>query len=72
MVKDRWIGTGNGLERFLGRMKGSAVKTKRTWERPMVATMTSTLGRLNSRRSSSSLSAPMAAARPTASTSENQ
>ncbi len=72
IVKERWIGTGNGLERLWGRMNGRAVKTNRTWDRPMVATMTSTRGRLNSRRSTSSLRAPMAAARPTARTSENQ
>src|SRR5271166_3262200 len=36
-VNERWIGTGNGRERFLGRMNGRAVNTKRSWERPMVA-----------------------------------
>ena len=71
-VNVQWIGTGNGRERFFGRMKGSAVNTNRTWERPMVATMTSTRGRLNNRRSNSSESAPMAAARARARTSENQ
>ena len=72
MAKDRWMGTGNGADRCLGRMKGKAVKTKSTWESPMVATMTSTRGRSNSRRRTSSERAPMAAARATASTSENQ
>ena len=27
MTKDRWMGTGNGADRCLGRMKGKAVKT---------------------------------------------
>ncbi len=65
-------GTGKALKRFFGRMKGRAVKTNRTWLSPMVATMTSTRGRLNSRRSSSSLRAPTAAASPRDSTSANQ
>ena len=65
-------GTGNGLYRFFGRMKGSAVKTKSTWLRPMVATITRTLGRLNRRRSNSSLRAPTAAARASARARANQ
>ena len=72
MWKETSKGTGNGLNRFFGRMKGSAVKTNRTWLNPMVATMTSTRGRLNSRRSSSSLRAPTAAARANDRTRANQ
>ena len=63
---------GTACNRFFGRMKGSAVKTNSTWLSPMVATMTSTRGRSNRRRSTSSQSAPTPAASPTASTSENQ
>ena len=72
MWKVRCTGTGKGLNRFFGRMKGRAVRTKSTWLSPIVATITSTRGRLKRRRSTSSLSAPIAAANPTASTSENQ
>ena len=59
----RLIGTGKGRERFFGRMNGSAVNKNKTWESPMVATITSTRGRLKIRRSVSSQSAPTAAAR---------
>ena len=62
MWKDQSTGTGKARKSFLGRMKGKRVKRNRTWERPMVATMTMTRGRLNSRRSKSSESAPTAAA----------
>ena len=72
MLKEMSNGTGKGLNRFFGRMKGSAVNTNSTWLSPMVATMTRTRGRLNNRRSSSSLMAPTAAARPRDSTSANQ
>ena len=40
MWKETSKGTGNGWKRFLGRMKGSAVKRNSTWVSPMVATMT--------------------------------
>ena len=72
MWKEMSTGTGNGLKRFFGRMKGRAVKTNSTWDRPMVATITRTRGRLNSRRSSSSQRAPTTAARARASTRANQ
>ena len=70
--KETSIGTGNGSKRFFGRMNGRAVKTNRTWLRPMVATITRTRGRLNRRRSRSSLRAPTAAARNSESTRANQ
>ena len=72
MLNEVLMGTGNALYRLEGRMKGRAVKTNRTWLNPMVATITSTRGRLNSRRSSSSLKAPTAAARSNASARANQ
>ena len=65
-------GTGKALKRFFGRMNGRAVNTNRTWLNPMVATITSTLGRLNSRRSRSSLRAPTPAARTRDNTRANQ
>ena len=71
-VNDRSNGTGTGLYRLCGRMNGSAVNARRTWLRPMVATITRTRGRLNRRRSTSSDSAPTAAARPMERTSANQ
>ena len=72
MWKEKSTGTGNGLNRFFGRMKGRAVNTNSTWLSPMVATMTSTRGRLNRRRSNSSERAPTAAARSRDSARANQ
>ena len=72
MLNEKLNGTGNGLNRFFGRMKGRAVNTNSTWLRPMVATMTSTRGRLNRRRRRSSLSAPTAAASASDSARANQ
>jgi hypothetical protein len=63
MLKVVEMGTGNARKSLLGRMNGSRVNRNRTWDRPMVATMTMTRGRLNSRRSTSSDNAPAAAAR---------
>ena len=56
--KVQLMGTGKGWKSFLGRMKGNTVKRKSTCDRPMVATITITRGRLNSRRRMSSDSAP--------------
>ena len=72
MWNDQSTGTGNARNSFLGRMKGKRVKRNSTWDRPMVATMTMTRGRLKSRRSKSSDSAPTAAASTRAATSAAQ
>ena len=53
-------------------MNGSAVRASSTWLSPMVATITSTRGRLNSRRSTSSDRAPTAAASVMDKTRANQ
>ena len=53
-------------------MNGSAVSARRTWLRPIVATITRTRGRLKRRRSTSSDNAPTAAARAIESTRANQ
>ena len=66
------MGTGKGRYSFLGRMKGNTVKRNSTCDRPMVATMTMTRGRLNRRRRMSSDNAPTAAARATEMTRATQ
>ena len=71
-LKLQLIGTGNGRDSFFGRMNGSAVSRNSTCESPIVATITKTRGRLKSRRSVSSQSAPTAAARSSAATSAIQ
>ena len=59
MWKVQSMGTGNGSEQLLGPDEGeAAVKRNSTCDRPMVATMTMTRGRLNRRRSTSSDNAP--------------
>ena len=71
-VKLRWIGTGNGRDRFLGRTNGSAVKRNSTCDSPIVATITRTRGRSKIRRNTSSHTAPVAAAAPNAITRATQ
>ena len=52
-VKLRWTGTGNGPEEVLRADEGQGGERRSsTWLRPMVATITSTRGRLNRRRRS--------------------
>ena len=53
-------------------MKGSAVSASNTSLSPMVATITSTRGRVNKRRSTNSDRPPTPAARATESTRANQ
>ena len=67
-VGRRWgrtgaMGTGKGLDRFLGRMKGRAVKTNSTWRKPDGGHHHQHPGPVEQPPQQSSLRAPTAAAR---------
>ena len=62
MVKPEWNGSGYACAAVFGRMNGRSVTRNSTCVRPIVATMTSSRGRLNNRRNRSSQPAPITAA----------